>query len=113
MAQFDSGPVVFKTSVATLTCLAVFSVVRCHSTPVVTDSPKSTADPPAPDVIAWRIRQKTPIVRQVAAGRMSLIEAAARFGSVPLAELVAQIRPEERYGETSTGDERGKEIVEW
>lgn len=31
----------------------------------------------------------------------------------PLAELVAQIRPEERYEETSTGRERGKEVVEW
>jgi antitoxin MazE len=30
-----------------------------------------------------------------------------------LSELVAQITPENRYGETSTGKERGKEAVEW
>jgi len=30
-----------------------------------------------------------------------------------LRELVAQITPENRYGETSTGRERGKEAVEW
>ena len=30
-----------------------------------------------------------------------------------LGELVAQITPENRYGEASTGRERGKEAVEW
>jgi antitoxin MazE len=30
-----------------------------------------------------------------------------------LRELVAQITPENRYGETSIGRERGKETVEW
>jgi antitoxin component of MazEF toxin-antitoxin module len=30
-----------------------------------------------------------------------------------LKELVAQITPENRYEEISTGPERGKEIVEW
>jgi len=37
-----------------------------------------------------------------------------RTGEVPsLAQLVAQITPENRYGEISTGRERGKESVEW
>jgi len=30
-----------------------------------------------------------------------------------LEELVARITPENRYGETAWGRERGKEIVEW
>ena len=30
-----------------------------------------------------------------------------------LAELVAQITPQNRYDEISTGPERGKEIIEW
>jgi antitoxin MazE len=30
-----------------------------------------------------------------------------------LRELVSQITPENRYGETPTGRERGKESVEW
>jgi antitoxin MazE len=30
-----------------------------------------------------------------------------------LRELVAQITPENRYGETSIGRERGKETMEW
>jgi antitoxin component of MazEF toxin-antitoxin module len=30
-----------------------------------------------------------------------------------LEELVAQIKPENRYRETVTGQERGKEKVEW
>jgi len=30
-----------------------------------------------------------------------------------LAQLVAQITPENRYSETSTGRETGKEVVEW
>ncbi|HKR83778.1 MAG TPA: AbrB/MazE/SpoVT family DNA-binding domain-containing protein [Terriglobales bacterium] len=35
-------------------------------------------------------------------------------GKIPtLAQLVAQITPENRYGEISTGTERGKEAVEW
>ena len=37
-----------------------------------------------------------------------------RTDRVPtLQELVAQITPENRYGETSTGRKRGKEAVEW
>jgi antitoxin MazE len=30
-----------------------------------------------------------------------------------LKELVAQITPENRYAETASGRERGKEIIEW
>lgn len=37
-----------------------------------------------------------------------------RVGRIPtLAQLVAQITPENRYGEISTGSEVGKEPVEW
>jgi antitoxin MazE len=37
-----------------------------------------------------------------------------RVRKVPtLAQLVAQITPQNRYGEVSTGAERGKESVEW
>lgn len=37
-----------------------------------------------------------------------------RAGKVPtLAQLVAQISPQNRYGEISSGSERGKESVEW
>jgi antitoxin MazE len=37
-----------------------------------------------------------------------------RAGKIPtLAELVAQITPENRYAEISTGSEVGKEAVEW
>lgn len=37
-----------------------------------------------------------------------------RVTRVPtLRQLVAQITPENRYGEISAGAERGKEVVEW
>jgi antitoxin MazE len=37
-----------------------------------------------------------------------------RIGKIPtLAELVAQITPENRYSEISAGPEIGKEAVEW
>lgn len=37
-----------------------------------------------------------------------------RVRQVPtLRQLVAQITPENRYGEISTGAETGKEIIEW
>lgn len=37
-----------------------------------------------------------------------------RVGKVPpLAELIAQITPENRYEEISAGPERGREMVEW
>jgi antitoxin MazE len=40
--------------------------------------------------------------------------AARRADKVPtLQELVAQITPENRYDETSTGRERAKEAVKW
>jgi antitoxin MazE len=43
-------------------------------------------------------------------GRVAL----RRASKIPtLAQLVAQITPENRYNEISTGAEVGKEIVEW
>lgn len=37
-----------------------------------------------------------------------------RVSQVPtLRQLVAQITPENRYGEVSTGAETGKEVIEW
>ena len=37
-----------------------------------------------------------------------------RIGEIPtLAELVAQITPENRYAEVSVGPEIGREVVEW
>jgi len=37
-----------------------------------------------------------------------------RIGEIPtLAELVAQITPENRYAEVSVGPEIGREAVEW
>jgi antitoxin MazE len=37
-----------------------------------------------------------------------------RVGKIPtLAQLVAQITPENRYSEISSGPERGREAVEW
>jgi antitoxin component of MazEF toxin-antitoxin module len=50
------------------------------------------------------------MVIEAAAGQISL----RRKQRIPtLRELVAQITPENRYGETLTGAERGKESAEW
>jgi antitoxin MazE len=50
------------------------------------------------------------IVLEAADGQIEL----RRTEPIPtLKELVARITPENRYGETSTGRERGKEVVEW
>jgi antitoxin MazE len=50
------------------------------------------------------------IVLEAAEGQIEL----RRTEPIPtLKELVARITPENRYGETSTGRERGKEVVEW
>jgi antitoxin MazE len=50
------------------------------------------------------------VLMEAADGHIEL-RRADRAPSLP--ELVAQITPENRYGETSTGKERGKETVEW
>jgi antitoxin component of MazEF toxin-antitoxin module len=56
------------------------------------------------------VREGDPLVIEVAAGEISL----RRKQRIPtLKELVAQITPENRYDETPTGTERGKESVEW
>ncbi|MFZ0298095.1 MAG: AbrB/MazE/SpoVT family DNA-binding domain-containing protein [Candidatus Sulfotelmatobacter sp.] len=56
------------------------------------------------------VREGDPIVIEAAAGQISL----RRKQRIPtLKELVAQITPENRYEETPTGAERGKESVEW
>jgi antitoxin MazE len=50
------------------------------------------------------------LVLEAAEGQLEL----RRAGRVPtLQELVAQITPRNRYGETPTGRARGKEAVEW
>jgi len=50
------------------------------------------------------------VLLQAGEGQIAL----RRFDEVPtLPELVAQITGENRYAETSTGRERGKEKVEW
>ncbi len=49
-------------------------------------------------------------IEAAAEGRLEL----RRARKVPtLAQLVAQITPENRYSEVPTGEEVGKEIVEW
>jgi antitoxin MazE len=56
------------------------------------------------------VREGDAIVIEAGAGEISL----RRKQRIPtLKELVAQITPENRYDETPTGAERGKESVEW
>jgi antitoxin MazE len=56
------------------------------------------------------VREGDAIVIAAGAGEISL----RRKQRTPtLKELVAQITPENRYGEISAGPERGKESVEW
>ncbi len=56
------------------------------------------------------VQEGDPVVLEAARGQIKLV----RSERVPtLKELVAQITPENRYEEISTGPERGKEIVEW
>ena len=50
---------------------------------------------------------------EVAAGAAGNIEVRRKDRVPTLKELVAQITPENRYGETKTGVARGKEVVEW
>ena len=57
-----------------------------------------------------RLQEGDSIVIEALDGRVELRPAE----SIPsLEELVAQITAENRYKETSSGHERGKEIVEW
>jgi antitoxin MazE len=56
------------------------------------------------------VQEGDPVVLEAARGQIKLV----RSERVPtLKELVAQITPENRHEEISTGPERGKEIVEW
>jgi antitoxin MazE len=56
------------------------------------------------------MREGDPIVIEAAEGRINL----QRKQKMPtLKELVAQITPENRYDEIPSGQERGKEGVEW
>lgn len=56
------------------------------------------------------VSEGDPVVLEAARGQIKLV----RSERIPtLKELVAQITPENRYEEISTGPERGKEIVEW
>jgi antitoxin MazE len=56
------------------------------------------------------VEEGDPVVLEAARGQIRLV----RSERIPtLKELVAQITPENRYEEISTGPERGKEIVEW
>jgi antitoxin MazE len=57
-----------------------------------------------------RLNEGDRIVIKAANGRIEL----SRSEPLPtLKELVSRITPENRYGETSAGRERGKEVVEW
>jgi antitoxin MazE len=56
------------------------------------------------------VEEGDPVVLEAARGQIKLV----RSERIPtLKELVAQITPENRYEEISSGLERGKEIVEW
>ena len=51
-----------------------------------------------------------PVILEAARGQIKLV----RSERIPtLKELIAQITPQNRYEEISTGPERGKEIIEW
>jgi antitoxin MazE len=57
-----------------------------------------------------RMQEGDSILIEAAKGRIEL----RRIKKTPtLKELVAQITPENRHGETETGPEVGEEIVEW
>jgi len=57
-----------------------------------------------------RLNEGDRVVIKAASGHIEL----HRADPIPtLKELVARITPENRYGETSAGRERGKEVVEW
>ncbi|MFZ0312520.1 MAG: AbrB/MazE/SpoVT family DNA-binding domain-containing protein [Candidatus Korobacteraceae bacterium] len=66
---------------------------------------------PKPVIEQARLKEGDSLEIEVAGdGRVEL----RRASKIPtLAQLVAQMTPENRYGEISTGSEVGKEIVEW
>jgi antitoxin MazE len=66
---------------------------------------------PKPVVEQAKLKEGDSLEIEVAAeGRLEL----RRASKMPtLAQLVAQITPENRYSEVPTGGEVGKEIVEW
>jgi antitoxin MazE len=57
------------------------------------------------------VREGDSLVIEASAGRIQLRRRKQRVPS--LRELVAQITPENRYGEIATGPERGQEDVDW
>jgi antitoxin MazE len=66
-----------------------------------------------PKRVVEKARLKEGDVLEIDASAEGQIEL-RRARKVPtLAQLVAQITPQNRYGEISTGAERGKESVEW
>jgi antitoxin MazE len=66
---------------------------------------------PKPVIEQAKLKEGDSLEIEVAGeGRVEL----RRASKIPtLAQLVAQITPENRYDEISTGGELGKEIVEW
>lgn len=66
-----------------------------------------------PQVIAKGARLKKGDAIELTASKEGKIEL-RKLSKIPtLAELVAQITPENRHAEISTGPSRGKECVEW
>jgi antitoxin MazE len=65
---------------------------------------------PKPVAEQARLREGDSLEIEAAEGRVEL----RRTSRMPtLAKLIAQITPENRYAEVSTGAEIGKEAVEW
>lgn len=65
---------------------------------------------PKPAIEEARLKAGDDLEIEAGEGRIEL----QRVGQVPtLRQLVAQITPENRYQEISTGGEMGKEIIEW
>jgi len=82
MPPSNPGPIVLKVSAVTAACLAVLAAVKFRTRPAALDGSDPTTDAAAPETAEWRIRLKTPMARTVAAGRVSLFEAAAWFGAL-------------------------------
>ena len=66
-----------------------------------------------PQPLAKQARLKEGDFLEIGSASEGQIELRRAKKTPTLAELVAQITPENRYGEISTGAETGKEIVEW
>jgi antitoxin MazE len=77
-------------------------------------------------IVKWgnslAIRIPKPVAEEAGVGEGDAITIEATGGQIAvrkkdrpptLKELVAQITPENRYGEVTTGQARGKEIIEW